>query len=356
MIKLSLFLLLIATVNLTDNEYYDRLGVKRNASKSDIKKAFRKLSKKYHPDVYEGDPNKYTDITEAYEVLSDDDTRRKYDRVGKEGLKNTPQNRDHGDIFGDFFGRGRGFQEEEQKGAELNIELLVSLEDVYNGSDVEIVLTKKTICDHCRGSGADNPDDVETCSKCKGRGIFMEVRQMGPGFVQQIQRTCPKCDGKGKMFKSKCHVCGGGKLMDDIETYLLPIEKGVFDGHKVYLHNSANDYVDKKSSDLIFTVKTKQHEFYKREGKYNLKAVVELSLKEALLGFKKRIRHLDGSFFEIKGNGVTQPGETLLLKGKGLPKHDYPVDKGNLKIEYKVKLPKRFDEKQYELWGKFFNN
>ena len=130
--------------------------------------------------------------------------------------------------------------------------------------------------------------------------------------------------------------------MDDIETYLLPIEKGVFDGHKVYLHNSANDYVDKKSSDLIFTVKTKQHEFYKREGKYNLKAVVELSLKEALLGFKKRIRHLDGTFFEIKGNGVTQPGETLLLKGKGLPKHDYPVEKGNLKIEYKVKLPKRF--------------
>ena len=349
--------MLISSTLLVDNEYYDILGVKRNATKSEIKKAFRKLSKQYHPDVYDGDSSKYTDITEAYEVLSDDETRKKYDRVGKEGMKNTPQNRQQDDFFGDFFGRrGHGYQEEERKGAELNIELLVSLEDIYNGRDLEIVLTKNTICSHCRGSGADNPDDVETCSKCKGRGVYTEVRQMGPGFVQHIQRTCPVCGGKGKKYKSKCHVCSGKKLMGDLESLGVTIEKGVNDGHKIHLFNSANDYVEMKSSDLTFTVKTKKHAFYKREGKYNLKADVVLTLKEALLGFEKRVKHLDGSFFDIKSNGVTQPGETMTFKGKGLPQHDYPVEKGNLTIEFKVELPESFSDKQNELWNQFFNS
>lgn len=355
-----IFLLLISPALLVDNEYYDTLGVKRNATKSEIKKAFRKLSKKFHPDVYDGESSKYTDITEAYEVLSDDDTRRKYDRVGKEGMKNTPQNRQRDDFFGDFGdffgGGGRGYEQEEKKGAELNIDIMVSLEDIFNGRDLEVVLTKNTICSHCRGSGADNPEDVDTCHKCKGRGVYMEVRQMGPGFVQQIQRTCPICKGKGKTFKSKCHVCGGKKLMSDLENFGVTIEKGVTDGHKIHLFNSANDYVDMKSSDLTFTVKTKKHVFYKREGKYNLKADVVLTLKEALLGFEKRVKHLDGSFFDVKSNGVTQPGETMLFKGKGLPQHDYPVERGNLTIEFKVELPESFSDKQNELWSRFFNS
>lgn len=328
----------------------------RNASTSDIKKAFRQLSKKYHPDVYKGTEKKYTDITEAYEVLSNDDLRRKYDRFGKEGLKDTPQHHHHhgGDVFGDFFGRGG--REEEMKGAELGIDLFVSLEDIYTGRDIEIVLTKKTICSHCRGSGADNPDDVDVCDKCKGRGIYMEVRQVGPGFIQQTQTTCPKCKGAGRTFKSKCHVCQGKKILDDLETYRFTVEKGSEEGQKVTLYNSAGDYVDKSSSDLVFTLKMKPHPFFTRVSTYDLMATVKISLKEALLGFKKKIRHLDGHFVSIENDGVTQPNDRKVYKGEGLPRRDYPVEKGSLIVKFVVELPEELSRRESELWEAFFNN
>ena len=346
--------LLCATVK-GDPSFYDILEVKRNATTSEIKKSFRRLSKQYHPDVYKGDPKKYTDITEAYEVLSNEDLRRKYDRFGKEGLKETPQQHHHEDFFGDFFGRGGGMPEE-TKGAELGIDLFVSLEDIYSGRDIEIVLTKKTICSHCRGSGADNPDDVAVCDKCRGRGIYMEVRQMGPGFIQQTQTTCPKCKGAGRIYKSKCHVCQGSKVLDDLETYRFTIEKGSEDGDKISLYNSAADYVDKNSSDLVFTLKLKPHPFFIRVNMHDLQANVTISLKEALLGFKKKIKHLDGHFVTIENADITQPNEKKIYRGEGLPKKDYPVEKGNLIVKFIVELPSELSREESELWSNFFNN
>ena len=347
-------LLALIMITRAERSFYDILGVARNATKAAIKKAFLKLSKKYHPDVYKGTEHNYTDITEAYEVLSKDEMRRKYDRFGREGLKETPQQQHHADIFGNFFGHGG--QQEEAKGAELGIDLYVSLEDVYSGREVEIVLTKKTICSHCRGSGADNPDDVEVCDKCKGRGMYMEVRQVGPGFIQQTQTTCPKCKGAGRTFRSKCHVCRGSKVLDDLETYHFMIEKGSQEGQKVSLFNSAGDYVDKNSSDLVFTLKMKPHAFFARLNAHDLQATVKISLKEALLGFKKKVRHLDGHFVTIEADGVTQPNDTKVYKGEGLPKKDYPVERGYLVVKFVVELPEEISEKDSELWEAFFNN
>lgn len=349
-------LLLVNSIAKAEPSFYEILGVARNASTKDIKKAFRALSKKYHPDVYKGDEKKYTDITEAYEALSKEETRRKYDRFGKEGLKETPQHHHQGDIFDMFGGGGRHHQQEEAKGAELSIDLFVSLEDIYSGRDVEIVLTKKTICSHCRGSGADNPDDVQVCDKCKGRGIYMEVRQMGPGFIQQTQTTCPKCKGAGRTFRSKCHVCSGDKILDDLETYRFTIEKGSTEGQKVTLYNSAGDYVDKNSSDLVFTLRMKPHPFFARLNAHDLQATVTISLKEALLGFKKKIRHLDGHFISIENAGVTQPNDRKEYKGEGLPKKDYPVERGSLFVKYVVELPSELSRRDTDLWESFFNN
>ena len=179
---------------------------------------------------------------------------------------------------------------------------------------------------------------------------------MGPGFIQQTQTTCPKCKGAGRIFKSKCHVCHGKKLLDDLETYRFTVEKGSEEGQKVHLYNSAADYVDKSSSDLVFTLKLKPHPFFTRVNSSDLEATVKISLKEALLGFKKQIRHLDGHFVAIESEGITQPNDKKIYRGEGLPKKDYPVEKGNLIVKFVVELPLELSRRESDLWKEFFNN
>lgn len=355
---------LISLASLKEENYYKILGVKRNATKKEIKKAYKKLTKKYHPDISElEDANeRFNEISEAYEALKDDENRRIYDMHGKEGLKEKekraaqPRGRGgFGGIFGDFFGGGDEEAGEEQ-GEPLNIPLLVSLEDIYNGRKLEIIVTKKSICNHCRGSGAEDPDDVRTCDQCKGRGVYIKRVQVAPGFIQQMQGTCPKCGGKGKIINNKCSVCHGTKVLDDLETYNVTIDKGVKYEEKIILGNSAGDYIDKSPSDLVFIVKEMKHTFYKRKGENDLEAEIRLNLKEALLGFEKKIKHLDGSFFDFKIEGITQPDKIVKIERKGLPKSSYGVDKGDLYIKCIVNMPEVVTDKQKKLFMKFFDS
>lgn len=340
---------------LAEDDYYKVLGVQRNASKQDIRSAFRKLSKQFHPDVYSGaDANeKYSGISEAHEVLSDETKRRKYDQFGKEGLKEQP-GFGGGDPF-NFFNQGQQFQQEEQKGDPIPLTIKISLEDVYSGKELSFSIVKKSICSHCRGSGADNPEDVAKCDMCGGRGIYVRTVQVAPGFVQQVQSMCPKCNGKGKTMKSNCHVCGGKKVMDDLDTFRVTIEKGVPNRHKVTLHNVGGDYVDKLSSDVIVELVDSDHPFYRRVNTSDLRAEVKLTLKEALLGFNKKIRHLDGHFYSVKETGVTQPNQERIIRGEGLPTHDYNSQNGDLVLVFKVMIPDQFNDRQKMLWRKFFS-
>lgn len=344
-----------------EDDYYKVLGIQRSATKAEIKTAFRSLSKKFHPDVSSiPDANeKYTKISEAYEVLADDTKRQKYDKFGKEGLKEMGQGGGgfNGDPFDFFFNQGGqgNFQKEEQKGDPISIKIKASLEDIYKGREINFSIIKKVICSHCRGSGADKPDDVAKCDMCEGRGIFTRRVQVAPGFIQQVQSVCPKCGGKGKTVKSSCHVCKGSKLMTDIDIFNVFIEKGTPHLHKITIHNVGGDYIDKLSSDIVVEIVDKEHSFFKRTNTHNLKAEINLTLKEALLGFSKKVRHLDGHFVFIKESGVTQPNQERLIKGEGLPKHDYPSEKGDLILVFKVVIPDSFTPKQKELWKQFFN-
>jgi DnaJ-related protein SCJ1 len=358
----ALVLMLTLRSACQEENYYKVLDVPRSASKADIKKAYRKLSKQFHPDVYKGEDanEKFSQITEAYDVLSDDNKRQKYDRFGKEGLKET--NRGGGGFGGDpfdfFFGGGGGGsrgEQEEQKGDPLIVKIAASLEDIYNGRDISVMLTKKSICSHCRGSGAEDSDDVVKCDSCEGRGILIRRVQVAPGFVQQVQSVCPKCQGKGKIVKSTCHVCKGKKLMDDFDTFKVTIEKGSPNKHKITIHNAGGDYIDKLSSDVIFEINEQPHDYYKRMDDINLRVEVKITLREALLGFSKKLKHLDGHYVSLVSNGVTQPNEMKIIRGEGMPKHDYHGSKGDLFVIFQVVVPEAYTQNQKDLWMNFFN-
>ena len=228
-------------------DYYEVLGVEKDADSKAVKKAFRKLSRKYHPDVSK-DPKaneKFSKISEAYEVLFDEKKRKIYDRYGKEGLENDGRGRGGGggDPFSDmfrnffhddddgegFFGGGGG-RRGRRKPRPLVVEFLIDLELIMTGGKVEFAHFGEFLCPHCKGSGADSPGDVEKCSECRGRGTVTQVRQIAPGYIQQMQTTCPKCHGHGEIFKTKCHVCQGDKEMMGVKEDFIWVDTGMPNG------------------------------------------------------------------------------------------------------------------------------
>lgn len=354
--RCSLALTLLLLSLRAEDDYYKVLGIPRNASTTDIKSAFRKLSKKHHPDLdkQEGAADRFAKISEAYEVLTDEAKRRKYDKYGKEGLKEEGQRGDPFDFFGSFFGRGFRGEEEEQKAPPLLVRLHVSLEDVHNGRELSFLIFKKSTCFHCRGSGGDTPDAVTTCPVCRGRGVYLRTVQVAPGFVQQMQSQCPKCGGRGRVVSTTCHVCRGEKLLSDMDSFSVMIEKGAKFGSQLFARNAGGDHVDKSPADVVFELRERRHPFFRRKGDHDLQAVVPLSLREALLGFAKRIRHLDGRPVEVVCSGVTQPGHVEVLHGKGLPRAGSPLEFGDLFLEYRVALPASLSPAQKAQLEDFF--
>eukprot|EP00461_Guttulinopsis_vulgaris_P000546 UN00546 len=198
------FIYLLAVVSAGAN-YYQILGVKKTATEKEIKKAYRKLSMQYHPDTNQGSKDaekKFQEVSQAYEVLSDKEKRRIFDQHGEEGLNQHLQQQQQGggghdphDIFSQFFGR-RPQHREAQRGPDIHITIPVTLEDLYIGRNFEMQVEQKVLCSHCRGTGADSDDHVHTCTRCKGQGMVLQVHQIAPGFVQQMQSPCPICAGK----------------------------------------------------------------------------------------------------------------------------------------------------------------
>ncbi|OQR91524.1 hypothetical protein ACHHYP_04602 [Achlya hypogyna] len=327
--------------NADNSKYYETLGVSKTASEAEIKKAFRKLALKNHPDKG-GDPELFKDITVAYEVLSDPEKRELYDQYGEEGLQQGGGPSAGADIFSQMFGgRGGGRPRGPQKGEDLTHPLKVSLEDLYNGKTVKLAVNRDVLCGRCEGRGGAEGAE-KTCDTCNGRGMRIQHRQIAPGMVQQVQSVCPDCRGQGKTIREsdRCKSCKGNKVTKERKVLEVHIEKGMRNGQRITFTGEADQAPGMLAGDIVFVVQEKEHAIFQRKGA-NLIMEKKISLVEALCGFETIVEHLDGRHLHVK----TKPGEVIkpnqfkAVHGEGMPQHGNPFVKGQLVILFKIEFP-----------------
>nr|XP_020475055.1 dnaJ homolog subfamily A member 4-like [Monopterus albus]XP_020475057.1 dnaJ homolog subfamily A member 4-like [Monopterus albus] len=324
--------------------YYDLLGVSPKASVDEIKKAYRKLALKYHPDKNPSEGDKFKLISHAYEVLSDPKKRDLYDQGGEQAIKEggmsgaaSPM-----DIFDMFFGGG-GRMQRERKGKNVVHQLSVSLEEMYNGTTRKLGLQKNVICEKCEGYGG-KKGALEKCSNCKGRGVQVRVQQIGPGMIQQIQSMCPDCQGQGEKFNSKdrCKNCNGHKVERKKKILEVHIDKGMKDGQKIMFHGEGDQEPGLEPGDVIIVLDQKDHPVFQRH-EDNLMMKMNIKLVEALCGFRRTVQTLDNRTLIIS----TQPGEVInhsdikCVQNEGMPLYREPYEKGQLIIQFQVEFPEK---------------
>jgi len=340
-----------------ETEYYDRLGVAPDCSVDDLKKAYKKSAIKFHPDKNPNNPEaseKFKEISEAYEVLSDENKRQMYDKYGKEGLdKGGFHAHDASDIFQQFFGGGGGFggffgggggRGGPRKTEDIVHELQVSLEDLYKGKTTKLSVTRNIICQGCTGSGTKSGSSAGKCKTCDGRGIRLVIKQLGPGMIQQMQTVCSDCQGKGEQIKEedKCKECKGKKVLKDKKVLTVYVDKGMRHGQKVVFAGESDEAPGMEPGDIIFVLVEKKHEVFRRNGN-DLYIEQNIPLVEALCGFTTYVKHLDDRVLIVnspKGDIIT-PGEVKVIPNEGMPKHKSPYEKGNLYIQFTIEFPKQ---------------
>lgn len=315
-------------------EYYDILGVTKESTAAQIKKAYRKLAIKNHPDKG-GDPEKFKKISVAYDTLSDPEKKELYDKYGKEGVEQGGGGaRNADDIFSMFFGGGggggRSRQRGPKKGKDVVHPLKVSLEDIYNGKVVKISVNRQRMK---YPKGMDKDKAVQTCPQCDGRGFVIQVRRMGP-MIQQVQQQCPKCGGTGKI------VAKGVKQVKERKILEVPIDKGVKNGRKVKFDGESDEHPGLLPGDVIFVVQEKAHSRFKRKGA-DLLMSKEINLCESLCGTKFIVKQLDGRelLISTEPGKVIKPGEIMCVEDEGMPYEGNPYTKGKLFIAFDVKFP-----------------
>jgi molecular chaperone DnaJ len=335
----------------TKEDFYKILGVERNASDAEIKKSYRSLAMKHHPDRNADNPEaaevKFKQIKEAYEVLSDPKKRSAYDQFGHAGVDgNTGRGGagagDFGDIFGDMFGDifggrrgGGGGQQGGQRGSDLRYNLEINLEEAVNGTEQKIRIPVLVTCDSCSGSGAKKGSSPVTCSMCHGHG---QVR-MQQGFFT-VQQTCPTCRGTGKQIKDPCGKCYGQGRVKDEKTLSAKIPAGVDTGDRIRLSGEGEaGQMGAPAGDLYIDIQVRRHAIFNRDGA-NLSCEVPISFVTACLGGEIEVPTLGGKA-ALKIPAETQTGQTFRLRGKGVK----PVRGGavgdllcSVKIETPVKL------------------
>jgi DnaJ family protein A protein 2 len=344
---------------MSKQDLYEILGVSRTASQDEIKKAYRKKAFEWHPDKHEGEKReeaqeKFKDIAHAFEVLSEPRTRDIYDRFGEEGLKGGGMGgfadfTDPSDLFSQFFGGGMfggmgGTRRPTgpQKGQDVMHALKVSLEELYNGATKKIRVTRTRNCADCKGTGSSKKDAVEECSGCRGQGRRIEMRQISPGFVTQQVMTCPQCQGQGKIVDSKfkCKSCKGKRVVTDVTTLEVHVDKGMRDRQKIVFEGEADEKPDVLPGDIVFVLQQKPHEVFDRDGD-NLFIKRKINLLESLTGVEFKIAHLDGRVLHIKSKkGQTiRPNQVLEISKEGMPHYRNPFEKGALLVKFEVEFP-----------------
>jgi len=222
-----------------------------------------------------------------------------------------------------------------------------TLEDLYNGRDFEILQRRQILCTHCRGTGADDPNDVQTCNVCGGSGHKIVEQKIGPGFVQRMQTVCDKCGGKGKVSKSVCSKCKGTKVQAGEQLLTIFIEKGMPDGYEIKSTSDCDENPGEEPGDILFKITTAPHERFTRKGN-DLFMTLKISLLEALTGFQYSFKHLDGHAVELKRTTVTPPGFIQALPNEGMPIHGNSFNFGQLFVTYQINFPTKLTEKQKE--------
>ncbi|XP_071387550.1 dnaJ homolog subfamily A member 1 [Centroberyx affinis] len=324
--------------------YYDLLGVNPKATPDEIKKAYRKLALKYHPDKNPSEGERFKHISQAYEVLSDAKKRDLYDQGGEQAIKEggmggggSPM-----DIFNMFFGGG-GRMQRERRGKNVVHQLSVTLEEIYNGTTRKLGLQKNVICEKCDGYGG-KKGALEKCSSCKGRGVQIKVQQIGPGMIQQIQSMCADCQGEGEKFSSKdrCKTCNGHKVERKKKILEVHIDKGMKDGQRITFHGEGDQEPGLEPGDVIIVLDQKEHAVFQRQ-EDNLVMKMDIKLVDALCGFKKTVHTLDNRTLII----TSQPGEVVkhndikCVQNEGMPIYKDPYDKGQLIIQFQVEFPEK---------------
>lgn len=346
----------------TKKDYYEVLGVNRDASDEDIKKSYRKLAMKYHPDRNPDNPKaeeQFKEAKEAYETLSDDQKRAAYDQYGHAafehgggagaGFGGAGFSDAFGDIFGDIFGGGaRGQRNNVYRGADLRYNMEISLEEAAKGSETKIRIPVQAKCEPCNGSGAKAGKSASTCGTCGGHG---QVR-MQQGFFS-VQQTCPKCHGTGKTIRdedqcSSCHGAGRSKIN---KTLSVKIPAGVDEGDRIRLSGEGEAGVNGgPTGDLYVVIHLKQHEIFQRDGG-NLHCEMPISFSTAALGGEIEVPTLDGSA-KMKIPAETQTGGVFRLRGKGI-KPLRQSDHGDLMVHVVVETPVKLTEHQKKLLREF---
>lgn len=326
---------------------YDALGVAPDVDENGLKRAYRKLALKYHPDKNAGNEEAaemFKKIGHAYEVLSDSEKRSLYDRHGKKGLEQGggAEAHDASDIFSMFFGGGRPRGEPKPK--DIVHELPVSLEDMYLGKLKKIAATRDRLCDACNAEGVKPGAQREHCSDCNGRGVRIVMQQVFPGMVQRGQAPCPTCDGQGQRVRPSdlCNKCQGKKVAKEKKILEVHIEKGMKKGDHVRFTGEGDQVPGVKlSGDILLVIGQKPHDVFKRVGSHLLMNHT-ISLQEALCGFELPIQHLDKRMLLVKipPGRVIDPNFAWTVHREGMPvPNTGGVERGNLVIHFEVDFP-----------------
>jgi len=338
-----------------DRDYYDVLGVNRGASSEEIKKAFKKLAMKYHPDRNPDNPKVEESFKEgkaAYDILSDSQKKAAYDQYGHAGVNQnmgggqggfSDFGGDFGDIFGDIFGGGRSNKRSNvYRGADLRYNMEITLDQAYKGTETKIRIPVMSSCKTCSGKGTKKGTDPTTCGTCQGHG---QVR-MQQGFFS-VQQACPKCQGSGKEIKDPCYDCSGSGRKQESKTLSVKIPAGVDDGDRIRLSGEGEAGVNGgPTGDLYVVVSLKNHDIFERDGG-NLHCEMPISFSIAALGGEINVPTLDGSA-KIKIPAETQSGAVFRLRGKGI-KPIRESQHGDLHCHVVVETPIKLNENQKKL-------